>query len=281
MSLSPFRLKLLIVILGMTGLVQQASAGCANNCLYRVAIPGLRGQASAGQAVIVANGASRNWSDGTYATSCEGYLTGNSTYAYEGATGSGLYTISISGTPTPAYCDMVTDGGGWTLVGRTASGGSSASFGYEYSTGSVTNDTTPYSLGSVQVLNPTEILFGAYAGNFTWGAYSYTKTIPTGFWTSLASSSKNTGWPTPVAGGVTNFGMGLFTGYSASNNGFYFRGSADVNSGGTVSYYFYGLLSSGWSTYYSDGVAGIPGSTAQPAGYGGYLNTQQGWIFVR
>jgi hypothetical protein len=58
----------------------------------------------------------RSWSDGTYAASCQGYRFPAAPYAYSGSTGSGVYTIDLGAGPFDVYCDMVGDGGGWTLV---------------------------------------------------------------------------------------------------------------------------------------------------------------------
>jgi hypothetical protein len=59
----------------------------------------------------------RRWSDGTAAASCKAYLTGDVTHAYIGDTGSGIYRINPGGAGEfNAFCDMVNDGGGWTLV---------------------------------------------------------------------------------------------------------------------------------------------------------------------
>lgn len=61
----------------------------------------------------------RTWSDGTTATSCYTYLnSGNANYRYEGDVGSGFYRIKPNSATaaTDVYCDMVNDGGGWTLV---------------------------------------------------------------------------------------------------------------------------------------------------------------------
>jgi hypothetical protein len=90
---------------------------------FRIYAPGITASATAPAAPaapaasIVANGSSRNWADGTYATSCNAYLNGdgNPQHVYQGATGSGTYRIKL-GAPTDVYCDMVADGGGWTLV---------------------------------------------------------------------------------------------------------------------------------------------------------------------
>src|SRR5205085_1767871 len=74
---------------------------------------------------IIQSGSSRLWSDGTVARSCKDYRLPPTGHTYAGATGDGIYTIDPDGggsvAPFDAYCDMTTDGGGWTRVANISS----------------------------------------------------------------------------------------------------------------------------------------------------------------
>jgi UDP-3-O-[3-hydroxymyristoyl] glucosamine N-acyltransferase len=62
-------------------------------------------------------GGVRRWADGTRATRCETYRRPSAPYLWQGPDAtSGLYEIDPGTGPVVAYCDMVTDGGGWTQI---------------------------------------------------------------------------------------------------------------------------------------------------------------------
>jgi hypothetical protein len=81
----------------------------------------------------------RRWGDGTYAASCAAYRNGDVSHYYRGQTGSGRYRISPTGSAFyDVYCDMSSDGGGWTLVMKVD--GQESTFAY-HSTHWTTNTT--------------------------------------------------------------------------------------------------------------------------------------------
>ncbi len=90
---------------------------------------------------IVNTGGARRWSDGTVAENCELYRRPAGGFAYEGATGDGLYVIDPDASggaygETTVYCDQTHHEGGWTLV-------ISAGLGQDLTYG-VSGSFTPY-----------------------------------------------------------------------------------------------------------------------------------------
>ncbi len=77
-------------------------------------------EAAVGEIGIVTSGQTRTWANGSYAASCRDYFEPTAPRAYSGDTGDGIYRIDPAGTPVDVYCDMSSDGGGWTLVARMA-----------------------------------------------------------------------------------------------------------------------------------------------------------------
>lgn len=69
--------------------------------------------------LVLQAGGYRSWRDGTYAASCKEYRNPVG-HTYNGDTGDGVYRILVGASQVNVYCDMSTDGGGWTLVRRLA-----------------------------------------------------------------------------------------------------------------------------------------------------------------
>lgn len=91
---------------------------------YVIKVPSKAAQAPAPAAQLVLDAGARRWSDGSYAASCLAYRQGDARHLYQGATGDGIYAINTGSAVANVYCDMTTDGGGWTLIAYWVGGAS-------------------------------------------------------------------------------------------------------------------------------------------------------------
>lgn len=105
------------------------------------------------------NGGYRSWSDGTYAASCQAYLSPSAPYIYAGATGDGVYRVNMSGTPTDVYCNQTLNGGGWTLLMKQAAGDGTTLQG---DNGYWTNGTTLNDTATGQNMNDGNFVSAAF-----------------------------------------------------------------------------------------------------------------------
>jgi len=72
---------------------------------------------------LALTGGHRAWADGSLAASCNDYRHPRVGYVYSGAADSGIYRIQPAGQAAlDVWCDMTTDGGGWTLIVRAQAG---------------------------------------------------------------------------------------------------------------------------------------------------------------
>jgi hypothetical protein len=174
-----------------------------------------------------------------------------------GDSGRGVRTVEIDGSEREVFCEQDLEGGGWMLVGRSVAGGT-GNFGWNTSTGSLTNDGAPFSLGRPDI-PVNELLIGNRGDGKAWGNRVYRVALPNAFIDSCAASACAT-TVTTVTGTCSSTNMFNQAGRTNKADSFWFR---DVDGDNP-----FGLFPDGWRTFYDDCV-------------GGEINGQQGMIFVR
>jgi hypothetical protein len=222
------------------------------------------------------------YGDQTVATSCKAYRDGKP--GYSPATPTGYYWVDMGAGVERVYCDMATNGGGWTLVARsggpspayagcTVSAGVNTPFGWSVSRGTPADTGNPYSMGVFnRNLAFTEVLFGAASGTSnSWGAYVYQQWVPTNFKTALATNDVS-------ISATKSFGMASRMGHTSDTTQYFFRDMPDGERGPSQGF---GLHADGWLSCYGDGPTDRADQAPVGAVNGGYVNFRHGMLMVR
>ena len=202
----------------------------------------------------------------TFAKSCKALLEGSPSLLGK----DGVQMVDPDGNganaPFQVWCDMTSDGGGWTLAGRSADKGT-GDFGWSSKAGSPDDLTVPYSLDFVDSgITFEEILVRT-------DDHAYKLPVPADFDKLLTTKDiEATAGSTTVAGdcapnvGFPQPGPRVFwnLGAISSTKTFFFRDIQNFDDGNP-----YGLQPSGWHSIGGD----CPGA--------GQIDKQQGSVLIR
>lgn len=188
---------------------------------------------------------------------------------------SGIYAILPSASAQlSVHCDMTTANGGGTLIARSVAKSTVSSFGWKRSTGSLLDDTKPYSVDATKLAPFTEVLFGVRQAGKTWGAPVYRRALPSNFLSTYgttfpatqSASTDVTGMcPPPETDSIAPTMVSL-AGATSTKDHFVFTDDPANPA--------FGLDSENWNT---NGAYDHPVS----CGYSGLLTGAEGMIFVR
>lgn len=178
----------------------------------------------------------------------------------------GTHTIvrARDGAPIEVHCEMTLDGGGWTLVARSAPGNEEM-FGWGVATGALGNEGVAYSLDARDVGLPfTEILLAQREGFAMPVENAYVVEVPEGFLEGYAGMAYEQPGARTVLGSCEppdGPEMLSWVGHTNDARRLFFRDAPDALP--------YGLQSNGLRTAYAN------------CDQGGDLDQQQGAVFVR
>jgi hypothetical protein len=170
----------------------------------------------------------------------------------------------LDGTVIDVYCEMDLDGGGWTLVARTAPG-AEGPFGWGVERGMLGDEAEPYSLGALDLgLQFTEILVTQRSGFAMPVENAYRIEVPSGFLEDYRDAAYNSVGATTVLGDCApSFGPDIlrWLGYTEDEEKYFIRDFSGNHP--------YGLWPNGLRLFYDN------------CDQGGNLNDEQGALFVR
>lgn len=178
----------------------------------------------------------------------------------------GIHTIlrASDDARIDVWCEMTLEGGGWTLVGRSAMG-PQVPFGWGVSRGTLGDEASPYSLDAIEAQLPfSQILVGTSEGFATLIEHAYVIDVPAGFLEAYGDAAyEHDGADAVIGGCMPPEGPAMlgFVGYTDDQSAFFFRDNADAMT--------YGLFSNRMWTLYDD------------CNQGGMLDGTQAALFVR